>query len=550
LLAKPMLVTLPFVLLLLDYWPLGRGGVSGKVSSNTSQTTHHSPTRLVVEKLPLFALVLASSVITFVAQRMAGAVASTELIPLPSRVANAFLAALGYLEKLVWPFHLAVLYPISRPDTWGWPALAAGGVLAGLTCFALWRRQQPYLLVGWLWYLGTLVPVAGLVQVGGQSMADRYTYVPLIGIFIMLAWGAGDLLGGHLRPALLAPAVAALLLALTVLTRNQVRTWRDDWALWEHAARVTERNYSAHFNLGVGRMRKQEWAKAKEHFEKVVEFTPRYAAAHLNLGLILQREGDLDAAARHFAEAILWQPEWDPTPYYHLGMICHSQGRLTEAVQSYETAVRLEPRFAAAHRELGLTLTMLDRPAEAEQHLAEAVRLDPDDAQGNGHLGLLLAAWGKPEQAIPFFRRALELNPEDAPARGGLALALHDTGETGAAGRELSELMRRHPDWTAQTNAAGRSLAMAPNPGWRNGRLAIQLARQACQAFESPPPDLLDTLAAAYAEAGLFDKAIDTARQARRLAAESQREHLARQIQERLRLYEQRQPYHDAEGKD
>jgi hypothetical protein len=163
--------------------------------------------------------------------------------------------------------------------------LAAGTVLAGLTGLAVWRRrQQTYLLVGWLWYLGTLVPVAGLLQVGGQALADRYTYVPLIGIFILLAWGAGDLLGSLARPAILVPAAVALLLALTVLTRNQVRTWHDDWALWEHAAQVTQRNYSAHFNLGVGRMRKQEWDKAKEHFKKVVEFTPRYAAAHLNWG--------------------------------------------------------------------------------------------------------------------------------------------------------------------------------------------------------------------------------------------------------------------------
>jgi tetratricopeptide (TPR) repeat protein len=535
LLAKPMLVTLPCVLLLLDYWPLGRWP-HGTV-----------PLRwLIVEKLPLFALVLASSIMTFLAQEQGGAIAPLELIPFASRVANALLAALGYLGKMVWPVHLAAFYPILGPDTWGWPALAAGGVLAALTCAALLRRrQQPYLLVGWLWYLGTLVPVSGLIQVGGQAMADRYTYVPLIGIFVILAWGIPELLGRPAQPAVLAPAACVLLVALVVLTRNQVQTWRDGWALWEHAAQVTEKNYVAHFNLGDSHMRRQEWDKAKAHFEQVVTFTPRYAAAHLNLGILLQREGHRDAATEHLLAAIRWQPDKNPTPYYHLGMMCHNQGRLVEAGKCYLEALRLAPQYAPAHRELGLTLTMLNYLPEAREHLAESVRLDPSDAEANSHLGMVFAVEGKPQQAILSFRRAVELDPDMAQARAGLALALREAGDAAAAQSEYAEILRRHPSWPSAANAAGRSLAIAPNPGWRNGRLAIQLAKQACQGFESPPPDFLDTFAAAYAEAGLFDTAVATAQQALRLATASGQESLAKQIEAKLRLYERQQPYHD-----
>jgi tetratricopeptide (TPR) repeat protein len=364
LMAKPMLVTLPFVLLLLDYWPLRREA---------------SLARLFVEKLPLLCLAAGSAVLTLYAQHRGGAINSLEHLPFPWRLANAVVAYVRYVEQMFWPLNLAVFYPHPREELNWAPVALAGLLLAGFTFACLrWGRRQPYLTVGWLWYLGTLVPVIGLVQVGGQALADRYTYVPLIGLFVILAWGLPDLLAGwRVEPVVLAPvAVVALALCL-VLTWGQVLTWYDGGSLWEHALHVTSGNYVAHNNLGNYLGARGRMDEAVEHYRDALRINPAYADAWNNLGAALARRSQLD-----------------------------------EAVASYQQAVQLSPASATIHHNLGLSLLQLGRDQEALEHFAEAVRLRPGYARAHHSLGRVLERLGRTDEALERYRLAVRLHPD------------------------------------------------------------------------------------------------------------------------------------------
>jgi FOG: TPR repeat len=389
LMAKPMLVTLPFVLLLLDVWPLGRAPGFPTLATAAPATATTAWPRLLREKLPLLALTLASSAVTFVVQRNGGAVASMDALPLPLRLSDAAVSYVKYLGKTIWPTRLAILYPHPRSFS-GSEVLGAVLLLIGISALLVRAaRQRPYLLVGWLWYLGTLVPVIGLVQVGSQSMADRYTYVPLIGLFIMVAWGASDLIARwpHRESLLRAGALLAIV-ACAVAARAQLGHWQDTVTVWSHALAVTNDNARAHNNLGVALALTGRSDEAFAHYLEAVRIDPEYADAQYNLGNQLLEKQRAAEACLHYSEAIRIQPDF-ARAHFGLAVCLAAEGKLAHAVREMMSAVELEPENADFHYNLAVLLVRQGRRSAAAKHLETAVRLDPDDYAARRELDLL-----------------------------------------------------------------------------------------------------------------------------------------------------------------
>jgi len=365
LMSKPMLVTLPFVLLLLDFWPLRRSDVLPL-------------RRLIVEKLPFLAMSLAASVATVVAQH--DAVQSLDRLSLGIRAVNAVVAYVRYLGKAFWPVDLAVPYPhpgYGSPWLFG---LSAGLML--ISVVAVWRfgRKFPFLVTGWFWYVGMLVPTIGLVQVGMQSMADRYTYLPLIGVFIILAWGTNEMLNplrlSRSGRTVVATCVAVILMACVARTVDQLGYWRNGGTLFRHTLAVTKRNDLAHYNLGQYYSSTGENAAAIEQYLNALEIRPNYDDALNNLGVALAMKGELDAAVARIQEAIRRNPN-KADARFNLGNVFVLQRRFEEAAGAYEEALRLQPDYPEAHNNLANVLAMLGRRVPAGQHYREALRLNP-----------------------------------------------------------------------------------------------------------------------------------------------------------------------------
>ncbi|MDB6021912.1 MAG: Tetratricopeptide 2 repeat protein [Pedosphaera sp.] len=495
LMSKPMLVTLPFVLLLLDFWPLKRSAECGVRSAElgTSSVVFVSRWRhLVAEKVPFFAISLVLSVVTFLVQRQGGAVMEMNKFPLPIRVGNALMAYAGYLRKMFWPSDLAVFYPIpnSLPAS-HW--LAAGALLAAVSVVAVaLARTRPYFLFGWLWFLGTLVPVIGLVQVGSQSMADRYTYMPLVGIAIIFAWGVADLFCGrrlgrwNLSWAIFAPVLAACVL----MTWEQLPYWQNSETLFRHALAMTTNNVVAHIDLGralddAGRPdeAKAEFAAALRiepespatlnglgvHFAKQGDMTnalgyyasalrnqPFYGDAHYNLGNVLAHEGKLAEAADQYAEALRIKPD-SPDAHNNLGAVLAGLGQLDEAVAHFKSALRLRPNYPEAQDQLGGVMVKMGRLDLARIHYGEAVRLKPDFVHAQLKLGLVMAQQGDVQPAIPHFQAALAIEPANADGYFYLGASYGALGNWGLAAQAFDEAVRLKPG----DAEAGRRLAEA-----------------------------------------------------------------------------------------
>jgi len=344
LMSKPMVVTLPFVLLLLDVWPLERVALSGSHAATARGATWR---RLVLEKLPFLALGAIGAVIAFVTQQATGAVVTAARIPFAIRLANASQSYVTYALKAVWPSGLALFYPY--PLHWSWPIAAASvAALAGVSGMAVWRaRRYPYLAIGWLWYLGTLVPVIGLVQAGDQARADRFTYIPLVGLCIMVAWGTHDLIA---RTLWRWTAVAATV-ALAIVARRQVGHWRNNTELWEHALRVADESYIAHTNLGLAVYARGLTDSAIVEFRAAVRLRPNFAEAYNDLGVALANRGDLDGAVGAFDDAIRFKPS-QAESHYNVAVLLVAKGDTGKAVAHLQTALRLKPAYADAHDEL------------------------------------------------------------------------------------------------------------------------------------------------------------------------------------------------------
>jgi tetratricopeptide (TPR) repeat protein len=430
LMAKPMLVTLPCVFLLLDYWPLRRTAL---LPPEEGAPPPRPLAALLLEKLPLFGLVVASSVITFLVQRAGGAVSPLTGLPLEARLANAVVAYIRYLGKWLWPTDLAVLYP--HPG-W-WPAGVVVGcvlLLAALTVGAIWlRRRQPWLTVGWLWYLGTLVPVIGIVQVGIQSMADRYTYVPMLGLALGVSWGAFHLAarsdGWRAGLAVLGVLYAAFCL---VLTREQIGHWRTSETLFRRTVAVTKNNYLAYNNLGFDFSNQGRLEEAREMYERSLAINPNYEEARNNLGYALAKLGRPAEAVPHYEAAIRLKPGLAEA-HNNLGNALADLGRSTEALACYRRALELKPDHADAHNNLGIAMAMQGKFDEAIQHLETSLRLKPRNASAHGNLGNAYAVQRKFDEAAHHYALALELNPLDAQTHNNLGNILADQGKLAEA---------------------------------------------------------------------------------------------------------------------
>jgi hypothetical protein len=420
-----MLVTVPLVLLLLDYWPLGR-----------LKLERRSIYSLAAEKIPFFILSAGSAVITFIVQKHSGAVRSTAEVPLAARIANAPIAYLAYIKKMVWPDGLAVFYPHPIEKIAFAEGFVAVLAIAAITYLVVRLRDRKYLAVGWLWYLGTLVPVIGIVQVGGQAFADRYTYMPLVGLFIIIAWGIADLAGrGGGRKIMLGSAAVVIIVVFAVFARVQVGYWRDSITLFERAIAVTNGNYIAHFCIS-------------EPLRK--------------------------------------------------------SGRYDEAIAHNLRAVQISPKFLAALNGLGVALAEYNRPEEAMPYLKKALEIYPDYAEAHINLGVALDGLGKSAEAIEHLSRAIELDSENVAPINNLA-------------------------WI---------LAVHSGEAFYNPKRAVELAEKACRLTEYKNYNVLDTLGVAYAAKGEFAKAISTAKEAIRLAEAAKDGKTAKEIQDRLSLYE------------
>jgi tetratricopeptide (TPR) repeat protein len=408
LLAKPMLVTWPFVMLLLDYWPLRR------LSQSTSRKNFLvSIAPLLREKLPLFALVTASAVVTSVAQSHGGAVRTFTDFPIALRLPNALVSYAKYLLLTFWPHDLAVCYPFAPTGIPTWQIIGAAFLLIGITAFCLFQRKiRPYLIVGWLWFLGTLVPVIGLVQVGWQTMADRYFYIPSIGFFIALVFGLADIAKTrHVAPSLSAAIAGGVLLVLATLTNAQIHLWSDSFTLFNHALAVTPLNLPIEQSLGLAMGKSGRYDEAAAHFEKILQIHPDFYDGLLNMGIMRFKQGRLLEAIEYCQAAIRSQPD-APKAHVQLAHALWKQNRDEAALEEMRRALQLAPKDADIRADFGLALELVGRIPEAIEQLHEALRLNPNNAEAHNNLGLALLASSNARESIPEFEAALRLNPE------------------------------------------------------------------------------------------------------------------------------------------
>ena len=458
LMAKPMLVTLPFVFLLLDLWPLQRFKFRQNAYTGAVEFFGFKAIlRLIGEKIPLFALVVVASTLTFIAQQSEGAVKALEVLSLKVRVANALVSYVSYVLKAIWPSNLAIFYPHPGNSLPAWQIIVAALLIIVAVFFSMRTlKKYPYVAVGLFWYLGTLVPVIGLVQVGNQAMADRYTYIPLIGLFIIISWGAFDFLKKwHYHTTILILSAISIICVLAVCTFLQLGYWQNGITLFKHAIKVTNKNCVAHNNLGVLLSKEEKFDEAVFHYDEVLKIKPNNSRALYNKGCALRYKRDLDKAAFFFKESLKIKPDNAEThnelayilfvqgkpdeailhyrnvlkikpdstnAYNNLANVLFLQGEIDEAVLLYKEALRLDPENVDAHYNIGLFYKRQGKLKKAITHLAKAIKIDPDYAKAYNEIGVILFQQGKYKKAEVFFLKAVQIKPSYTEAQKNIAL--------------------------------------------------------------------------------------------------------------------------------
>ncbi len=582
LMSKPMLVTLPCLLLLLDYWPLRRFAFAPQENQRAIAFRRSTTLTLVLEKLPFFALSFASCVATYIVQKSSGAVVSLENSPLEVRAVNAVIAYAVYLEKTFWPAKLAVFYPLTRGSWADGEAIGGVLVLIAVTGTAIFTaKKRPYFLVGWFWFLGTLVPVIGLVQVGRQGLADRYTYLPHIGLFIALVWPATELFERFRLPRFTAFSTGvAVLAALGILTARQVSYWHDNKTLFTHALEVTEGNYVAYAVLSNALEQEDNLDGALDYCQKALALAPQYPEALNTMGNLLLKQNKYEEALENYRLAAKADPLFaDPhagmgNAYMKLGklpeaeaecraalqldpvnlpaMFClatslHNQGKLDEAAPLYRKVLALKPNLFTPRRYLGNVLLAQGKPDEAIQQYQLALKIRPNDADTHTVLGLALAGKNQMDEAVTQFTEAVKLQPTNAIAIYQLALVWQSRKQPALAVYNYRKALEIRPDWPEVLNNLAWLLAANPDVSVRDGADAVKFAERACELTQNKEAFLIGTLGAAYAEAGRFPEAIRAAEKARDIALAGGQKELAEKNAELLKLYQAGQPFHESQ---
>jgi protein O-mannosyl-transferase len=459
LMAKPMLVTLPFVLLLLDFWPLNRFKYTNSSvlqSDNTSKDGFKGIYWIIFEKIPLFIPVLISCTLTFFAQKSEGAVLTIEVLTIKCRIENALVSYINYVLKMIWPIKLTIFYPHPRYTLPAWQIFGASLLITSACLWAIRvAKKYPYIAVGLFWYLGTLVPVIGLIQVGEQAMADRYTYIPLIGLFIIVVWGASDLLKKwYYQRLFFYVFVPVMLIALSWTTFLQLRYWKNGITLFEHALEINKNSSMAHNNLATA-LGSTNFDRAVYHYKEAVRIHPKYVTALCNLGLTLYQKGDYEQAASYYSKALEIDPQKVDTrmdlanifflqgnpekaisqyreilktdyenadAHYNLACMLAAKKKIDQAKFHYMEALRINPNHEKAHYNLGNIYFKQRKTTEAFMHYAEVIKIKPDYVQAYNKLGLILYRQGKFSKAKVLFSKALEIDHNYSEARKNIKI--------------------------------------------------------------------------------------------------------------------------------
>ncbi len=575
LMAKPMGVTLPFVLLLLDYWPLGRITIYKlNVAGSSVRTFHSQPLAfhwLLLEKASLFTLSVIACGLTMSAQELA--VVSTAGLPVSQRIIHALVAYNHYLVTMFFPWHLAVYYPyqLQLPAS----AIVVSAMGLGLITFLAIKnsRSRPYLLVGWLWFLGTLVPVIGLVQVGDQAWADRYTYIPLVGLFIPLVWFSGKAIKSRSALIIISAGTAVALLAATSL---QLRYWKTTWTLFSHANQVTHENYMAVTVLGSLLAKEGKLAEAIQYYQTALRYKPGFPEAHFFLGNALDEQGKLEEAVVEYQKALWFRPTQEQTHIFmgialgkqrkydeaiahynaalklnpdsavthnNLARIFHTQGKFSAAIEHYNAALEIDPKLAIAHNNLGILLLQQGHLTEGTKQLREALRLKPENAESQFNLALALNQQEQWSEAAELFAKTVSASSADPKAHYEFATALAHTKQTREAMGQYATAILIQPDYPDALDGLAWILCTDTNVVFRNGAEAVKMAERACTLTGRRDPVKLKTLAATYAETGRFAEAIQTMQAAKELAAKQKLQPLGVECEAMLESFQQSKPW-------
>jgi tetratricopeptide (TPR) repeat protein len=491
--TKPVVVTLPFVLLLLDFWPLERFQLARRPKKKDSSWSKSpkvrfqvlSLWRLLAEKVPLFILSAILSAITFIVQRTGGAVLPAERLALSYRVGNALVSYVRYITKMIYPSRLAIFYPHLGTKLPLWQPIVCFIVLTALSAvIILTARRRRWLAVGWLWYLGTLIPVIGLVQAGSQAMANRYTYLPAIGIFTIVAWGATQLFSRwRYRRICLGTSAGLLFAVLLICTRVQVKYWQNNLTLYEHVLAVTENNSIIHNSYGCALFEEGQLDEAVIHLKKARQISPKFSLARSNLGKVFLKQGKVDEAIACF----------------------------NEVLRARKDLPEVRKDLPEVHYYLGLAKVKQERHDDAITHFSEALQLNPAHINARLYLGYSLLKLGRIQPSVEHYYKILQLKPDHLQALNALA-------------------------WVSATSNDVKI---------QESINAVEFAERACELTDYKNFEVLDTLAAAYAATGRFPRAIETAEKAVKLAVSQGRKELAEEIQNRLRLYKAKRPYYE-----